>query len=189
MNNLLGQRAAPDLQNLSEPCIVISDDLSPSEAALMNRKLVLGFATDVGSKTSHTAIMARSLQVPAIVGLKGRQRQDQERRRTLLLDGYNGSLIVNPTDQTLFEYGQLIRRHASIEEKLQAIQIPGRHHPGGKTITLSANIEQTGDIAGGQGIRGRGRGPLSHGIPVHQSRHPCQPRRSNTRPTARSRPS
>ncbi len=145
MNNLTGQGTHPDLQNLTEPCIVVSDDLAPSEVAIMNRKLVLGFATDAGSKTSHTAIMARSLQVPAVVGLKDVAKKLKTASHALL-DGYNGSLIVNPTDQTLFEYGQLIRRHASIEEKLQAIQNLEAITLDGKKIVLSANIEQTADI-------------------------------------------
>jgi phosphoenolpyruvate-protein phosphotransferase (PTS system enzyme I) len=145
MNNLLGQGTHPDIQNLKEPCIVVSDDLAPSEVAIMNRKMVLGFATDVGSKTSHTAIMARSLQVPAIVGLKNLANRLKSGSHALL-DGYNGALIVNPTDQTLFEYGQLLRRHASIEEKLQSIQSLEAITLEGKKIFLSANIEQSGDV-------------------------------------------
>jgi phosphoenolpyruvate-protein phosphotransferase (PTS system enzyme I) len=145
MNNLLGHGTHSDLQKLTEPCIVVSDDLSPSEVALVNRKLVLGFATDAGSKTSHMAIMSRSLQVPAIVGLKGVSSKLKSGAHALL-DGYNGTLIVNPTDQTLFEYGQLLRRHASIEEKLQAIQSLEAITLDGKKIFLSANIEQSEDI-------------------------------------------
>ncbi|HEY3856777.1 MAG TPA: phosphoenolpyruvate--protein phosphotransferase [Verrucomicrobiae bacterium] len=144
LNNLMGQGTHPDLQNLTEPCIIVSDDLAPSELAIMNRKVILGFATYVGSKTSHTAIMARSLQIPAIVGLKGIVKQLKSGSHALL-DGYNGSLTINPTDQTLFEYGQLLRRHASIEEKLQAIQNLEAITLDGKKISLSANIEQTGD--------------------------------------------
>jgi phosphotransferase system enzyme I (PtsI) len=145
MNNLLGYRENNDLQNLREPCIVIAEDLSPSEAATLNRKVVLGFATEAGGRTSHTAIMARSLQVPAIVGLKGASTKISSGMH-LLLDGYNGSLIVNPTDQSLFEYGQLIRRQASTEEKLQAIQNLAAITLCGKAITLSANIEKSGDV-------------------------------------------
>ncbi|MGO8700631.1 MAG: phosphoenolpyruvate--protein phosphotransferase [Limisphaerales bacterium] len=145
MNNLLGYRENTDLQNLREPCIIIAEDLSPSEAAMLDRKLVLGFATEAGSRTSHTAIMARSLQMPAIVGLKEASTRIKSGMH-LLLDGYNGSLIVNPTDQSLFEYGQLIRRHASIEEKLQTVQNLPAITLCGKTITLSANIEKSGDV-------------------------------------------
>ncbi len=145
MNNLLGNVQHQTLQGLQEPCIVIADDLAPSEVAVMNRKMVLGFATDVGSKTSHSAIMARSLRVPAVVGLKDASSKIKSGVH-LLLDGYNGSVVVNPTDQTLFEYGQLVRRQASIEEKLRAIQGLAAITLDGLKITLSANIEQIGDI-------------------------------------------
>jgi phosphotransferase system enzyme I (PtsI) len=144
MSNLLGHAPRHLLADVREPCILITDDLSPSDLAVMNRKVILGFATGVGSKTSHSAIMARSLQVPAVVGLHEATRKIQNGAYALL-DGYNGVIVVNPTDQTLFEYGQLIRRQVSIEEKLKAIQ----HLPAitldGKEIMLSANIEQPGD--------------------------------------------
>ncbi|MSU21442.1 MAG: phosphoenolpyruvate--protein phosphotransferase [Pedosphaera sp.] len=144
LSNLLNRPHESDLQHLQEPCIVISADLSPSATALLDKKLVLGFATDKGSKTSHTAIMARSLQIPAIVGLQGASKQ-VETGDYALLDGYNGCLIINPTDQTLFEYGQLVRRHVNLEEKLQQIQ----HEPAvtldGSRVILSANVEQPSD--------------------------------------------
>src|SRR5882724_9009920 len=70
LDNLLEVKDAFDLKNLSEPCILVAHDLSPSTTAQLNKKLVLGFATDIGGKTSHTAIMARSLDIPAIVGLQ-----------------------------------------------------------------------------------------------------------------------
>jgi len=145
MNNLLGNLQHQDLQNLREPCIIIADDLSPSEVAVMNRKIVLGFGTDAGSRTSHTAIMARSLQVPAVVGLKEASAKIKNGAH-VLLDGYNGSVVVNPTDQTLFQYGQLVRRQAGIEEKLRAIQALPAITLDGQKIILSANIEQTSDI-------------------------------------------
>src|SRR5271154_2025596 len=146
MANLLGHSHHQDLQDLREPCIVISEDLSPSEVAVLNRKIILGFATDAGSKTSHAAIMARSLQVPAVVGLKDASHKIKTGVHALL-DGYNGTIIVNPTDQTLFQYGQLLRRQASIEDKLREIKnLPAVTLDGGKII-LSANIEQAGDGA------------------------------------------
>jgi phosphotransferase system enzyme I (PtsI) len=145
MNNLLGNLTHQALQELKDPCILIADDLSPSEVAVMNRKVVLGFATDVGSKTSHMAIMARSLQTPAVVGLKDASVKIKSGAH-VLLDGYNGSVIVNPTDQTLFQYGQLVRRQASMEEKLRAIQSLEAITLDGLKITLSANIGQTSDI-------------------------------------------
>ena len=144
MSNLLGHSQHEDLQDLKEPCIVIAEDLSPSEVAVLNRKIILAFGTDAGSRTSHTAIMARSLQVPAVVGLKDASHKIKTGVHALL-DGYNGTIIVNPTDQTLFQYGQLLRRQASIEDKLREIKnLPAVTLDGGK-ITLSANIEQAGD--------------------------------------------
>src|SRR5581483_6917336 len=144
MGNLLGKSARPQLSEIREPCILVTDDLSPSDLAVINRKVILGFATAVGSRTSHSAIMARSLQLPAVVGVSEAAHKIQNGAYGLL-DGYNGVVIVNPTDQTLFEYGQLIRRQVSIEEKLKAIQSLPAITLDGKEITLSANIEQPGD--------------------------------------------
>ena len=104
LSNLLGRTHGTDLRQLSEPCVVVSHDLTPSDTAQMDRAKVLGFGTDIGSKTSHTAIMARSLRLPAVVGLKAAS-QELESGDCVLLDGFNGLVIVNPTDQTLFEYG------------------------------------------------------------------------------------
>src|SRR6266705_5299326 len=96
LNNLLGIEAEVDLRNLKEPCIVISHDLTPSNTAQLDRRHMLGFATDVGSKTSHTAIMARSLRIPAVVGLKDISSQ-VESGQYALLDGFNGNVVINPT--------------------------------------------------------------------------------------------
>ena len=101
LNNLLGLQEETDLRHLKEPCIIISHDLTPSNTAQLDKRHVLGFATDVGSKTSHTAIMARSLRIPAVVGLKDASSR-LESGQYALLDGINGVLIINPTDQTLF---------------------------------------------------------------------------------------
>jgi len=143
LNNLLG-RQDNTLKNLTEPCIVISYDLSPSATAQLDKKMVMGFATDIGGKTSHTAIMARSLQIPAVVGLKDLSSQVRTGQYALL-DGYNGVLIVNPTDQTLFEYGQLVRNKVNIEDKLRDVEDKPAVTLDGKRIVLSANIGQTGD--------------------------------------------
>src|SRR6266568_5980176 len=140
LNNLLGREDEIDLRRLKEPCIIIGHDLTPSNAAQLDKRNVLGFGTDVGSKISHTAIMARSLRIPAVVGLKDASAQLSSGQYALL-DGFNGVIIINPTDQTLFEYGQLIKKQVSLEEKLRDIQ----HKPAvtldGHRILLSANIE------------------------------------------------
>jgi phosphotransferase system enzyme I (PtsI) len=98
----------------------------------------------VGSKTSHAAIMARSLQVPAVVALKD-VSQRIKTGATALLDGYTGSIIVNPTDQTRFEYGQMVRRQASLEDKLREIKDLPATTLDGQSVVLSGNIEKAGD--------------------------------------------
>ena len=70
LNNLTGRHQPSFLSDLKDPCIVISRDLSPSQTAMLDKRKVIGFATDAGSRTSHTAIMARSLRIPAVVGLQ-----------------------------------------------------------------------------------------------------------------------
>ncbi|HEY9171138.1 MAG TPA: phosphoenolpyruvate--protein phosphotransferase, partial [Verrucomicrobiae bacterium] len=118
--------------------------LTPSDTAQMDRAKVLGFGTDIGSKTSHTAIMARSLRLPAVVGLKTASHE-LESGDYVLLDGYNGLVIVNPTDQTLFEYGQLIRRQVTLEEKLRDVLDKPAVTLDGQRMALFANIEQASD--------------------------------------------
>jgi phosphotransferase system enzyme I (PtsI) len=146
LDNLLEVKDAFDLKHLSEPCILVAHDLSPSTTAQLNKSLVLGFATDIGGKTSHTAIMARSLDIPAIVGLKSIS-DELETGDYALLDGYNGTVVLNPTDKTLFEYGQLEKNKATLNEKLREVQGLPSVTLDGKAIHLSANIEDQHDVA------------------------------------------
>ena len=143
LNNLTGADHL-DLRHLKDSAIIVSHDLSPSVTAHLDRTKVLGFATDIGSKTSHTAILARSMQLPAVVGLHNASRE-LATGQYALLDGYNGLVITNPSDQTLFEYGQLARRQVSIEEKLQEVRDKPAVALDGTRIIVSANIEQPGD--------------------------------------------
>ena len=145
LDNLLQVKSQVDLRKITEPCILVGHDLSPSTTAQLDKKMILGFATDIGGKTSHTAIIARSLGIPAVVGLKTAS-EEFETGDYALLDGYNGTVIVNPTDQTLFEYGQLSRIKASLEEKLGEIKTQPAVTLDGKIIHLSANIEDQNDI-------------------------------------------
>jgi phosphotransferase system enzyme I (PtsI) len=144
LNNLLGLEQEADLRNLREPCILISHDLTPSNTAQLDKRMVLGFATDVGSKTSHTAIMARSLRIPAVVGLADASGK-LESGQYVLLDGFNGLIIVNPTDQTLWEYGQLLRKQVTLQEKLRDILLKPAVTLDGHRVFLSANIESSND--------------------------------------------
>ena len=144
LNNLTGQRKPDDLSHLSEPCIIISYDLTPSRTAMLDKQNVLGFGTDVGSKTSHTAIMARAMRIPAVVGLQ-HVSTDLKTGDYALLDGYNGLVILNPTDQTLFEYGQLVRKQVTLEEKLREVREKPTVTLDGTRIILSANVEQATD--------------------------------------------
>ena len=145
LDNLLEVKDQFNLRHLTEPCILVAHDLSPSMTAQLDRKFVLGFVTDIGGKTSHTAILARSLDIPAVVGAQGIS-EELETGDYALLDGYNGTVVVNPTDQTLFEYGQLAKIKASLDEKLREVQSQSAVTLDGRTIHLSANIEYQHDV-------------------------------------------
>src|SRR3989442_1546987 len=144
LNNLLGREDELNLRHLKEPCIIIGHDLTPSNTAQLDKRKVLGFATDVGSKTSHTAIMARSLRIPAVVGLKDASGQ-LESGQYALLDGFNGVLVVDPTDQTLYQYGQLVSKQLTLEEKLREMLLKPAITLDGPRVCLSANIEHAAD--------------------------------------------
>ena len=146
LDNLLNVKQQLDLRHLTETCILVGHDLSPSTTAQLDRNFVLGFVTDIGGKTSHTAILARSLDIPAVVGAQNIS-EELETGDYALLDGYNGTVIVNPTDQTLFEYGQLAKIKATLGEKLREIQSQPAVTLDGKIIHLSANIEDQQDVA------------------------------------------
>ena len=145
LGNLIGQPQRAGVSDLTEPCIVVANDLTPSDTAQLDPAKVLGFVTEVGSRTSHTAILARSLQIPAVLGL-GEAIEELKPGQKVLLDGFNGFVIISPSEQTLFEYGQLVERQSSIEESLDEIRTEPAKTLDGHTIILSANIERAGDV-------------------------------------------
>ena len=145
LGNLMGQPQRAGVSDLTEPCIVVANDLTPSDTAQLDPAKVLGFVTEVGSRTSHTAILARSLQIPAVLGL-GEAIEELKPGQTVLLDGFNGFVIISPSEQTLFEYGQLMERQSSIEESLDEIRTEPAKTLDDHTIILSANIERAGDV-------------------------------------------
>ncbi len=155
VRNLMGHEAKSPAQ-IDVPHILVAHNLTPSDTAQLNRHLVLGFATDVGSRTSHTAIMARSLNIPAVVALHNISESLLQGDH-VLLDGYSGLVIVNPTDQTLWEYGELEVKKTAVEDKLEELRETASTTLDGRHITLSANIEMPGDVelvkqSGAEGI-------------------------------------
>jgi phosphoenolpyruvate-protein phosphotransferase (PTS system enzyme I) len=155
IRNLLG-RSTRTLAQLDVPHVIVAHNLTPSDTAMLNRPMVLGIATDVGSRTSHTAIMARSLNIPAVVGLKD-VSTTLKNGDHVLLDGNKGLIIVNPADQALWEYGELEVELEKVEEQLTGLRDTASVTADGKQIILSANIELPEDVplvieAGAQGI-------------------------------------
>ncbi len=130
---------------IAEPHILVAHNLAPSDTATMNRENVLGIATDLGSRTSHTAIMARSLNIPSIVGLHD-ATQKLENGQHVLLDGYNGLLIVDPTPETLWHYGELEEKKGKVEQQLTGLRETKSTTRDGRHIVLSANIELPTDV-------------------------------------------
>jgi phosphoenolpyruvate-protein phosphotransferase (PTS system enzyme I) len=146
LRNLLGHDHRV-LTNLPPGTIVVAHDLSPSDTTSLDRHNVSGFATDVGSHTSHTAIVARSMNLPAVVGLHQLSRHVHD-GQLAILDGYSGTLIIEPSKQTLFIYGQLeVKRH-SVKERLDTLHdLPAQTLDGHRMI-LSGNIELPTDVPG-----------------------------------------
>ena len=144
IRNLQGKAPKPMLST-AEPHILVAHNLTPSDTATMNRQLVLGIATDLGSRTSHTAIIARSLNIPAVVGLHD-ATEKLESGQHVLLDGYTGVLIVDPTPETRSYYGEIeVRKDQVTKELRQLREIPSTTSDG-RHIVLSANIELPGDV-------------------------------------------
>jgi phosphotransferase system enzyme I (PtsI) len=144
IRNLQG-KAPKAFLALTEPHILVAHNLTPSDAATMNRERVLGIATDLGSRTSHTAIMARSLNIPAIVGLHN-ATEKLETGQHVLLDGTDGLLIVDPTPETFARYGELESKRVQITQKLAELRETKSTTRDGRHIVLSANIELPGDV-------------------------------------------
>jgi len=144
LRNLQG-KAGVELHDLETPSIIIAHDLSPSDTAGFDRARVLGIATEAGSRTSHSAIMARSLNLPAVVGLRdiiGKLEPGAE----VLVDGYEGLLIVNPTEQTKYEYGQREKQHHDVDIKLDALRETLPVTIDQHRIIVSANVEILDDM-------------------------------------------
>ena len=139
IRNLQGKSGRPFLA-LDEPHLLVAHNLTPSDTATMNREHVRGLALDLGSRTSHTAIMARSLGIPAVVGLHDATEKLQT-GAPALIDGYHGLLIVCPSEETLREYEEIERQKGAIAESLTRLRETKSTTRDGRHIVLSANIE------------------------------------------------
>lgn len=144
VRNLQG-KAPKDFLGLTHPHILVAHNITPSDTATMNRQYVLGLATDLGSRTSHTAIMARSLNIPAVVGLHDASGK-LETGREVLLDGYNGLLILDPTPETLWHYGELEQKRSLVAQQLSGLRETKSTTRDGRHIVLSANIELPDEV-------------------------------------------
>jgi phosphotransferase system enzyme I (PtsI) len=139
MKNLVGHQTQT-LAEITEPCVVVSRDLSPSDAAGLNRKVVQGFATNLGSVTSHTAILARAFEIPAVVGLHDITKR-VETGDEVLIDGQRGLVVINPSAERLKLYAEKGRAHELIRRRLETlVDLPGETVDGYR-VALSANIE------------------------------------------------
>jgi len=155
IRHLLG-KSREELHKLDRPHIIVARNLTPSDTALINRNLVRGFVTEQGSRTSHSAIMARSLGIPAIVALPGICTKIAT-GDYVLLDGYSGKLVGNPSEATHFEYGQIERHKVEVTHQLEAIRDTPSNTRDGRHIVLSANIELPSELdavtsSGAEGI-------------------------------------
>ena len=126
--------------------IIIAHDLTPSDTASFNRENVLAFATEVGSRTSHTAIMARSMEIPAIVGI-AYDNLNVENGDIVIIDGYKGHLITNPYEETLEAYASRETREEQIHDEILSESALPSETVDRFTIQLAANIELPVDIA------------------------------------------
>jgi phosphotransferase system enzyme I (PtsI) len=139
LRNLLGKNRR-GLMDLDEKVVIVAHDLSPSDTAAMHKGQVMGFVTDIGGKTSHTAIMAKSLEIPAVVGLEiGTERI--KNGDSIVVDGSTGVVIVAPDPETLLRYEVRERKIRGISENLAAIKDLPAQTKDGKRVMLEANIE------------------------------------------------
>lgn len=155
LHNLIGQKAE-DLLHLDRDVVVIAHDLLPSQTASLDRVHVRGFATDAGGRTSHTAIVARAMGIPAVVGL-GDITAEVSGGDTVIIDGNRGVVIINPDDDQLTEHREYERQLTRLEADLASLRDLPAQTVDGHAVSLQANIEFPEEITeavnrGAQGI-------------------------------------
>lgn len=144
LRHLIGEKHE-SLARLTQNVVVIANDLLPSQTAALDREHVLGFATDVGGRTSHTAIVARAMGIPAVVGL-GDATAKVTGGDTIIIDGTRGLVIVDPDAQQLEEYREAGRRQLAAEADLALLRDLPAETSDGNSVALMANIEFPSEI-------------------------------------------
>ena len=136
---------------LDEPKIMVSEDLTPSDTAALDRSKILGIATDLGGQTSHAVIMARASGVPAVVGLRGLTDKLKDGDE-LLIDGFEGVAIINPSETTLFRYGKVdVQRRKLLNLVDGEAELPAETSDG-KQIKIWANADTPAEVSKAIGL-------------------------------------
>ena len=146
LRHLLGIKVV-DLSALDEEVVLVAHDLTPSDTATMNKKMVLGFLTNIGGRTSHTAIMARTLEIAAVVGLTDITENVKD-GDFVVFNGDTGEVIINPDEETKAAYAA--KKQAFEEEKKALELLKGKESVtlDGRRVELAGNIGTPNDIEG-----------------------------------------
>lgn len=146
----------PDLSLIQEEVIIVAHDLTPSDTAQLNKKFTKGFATAIGGRTSHSAIMARSLEIPAVVGISGLMDSVQH-GDILVLDALDGLVLVNPTADEVKHYELKAKNFADMKESLRVLKDAESVTSDDHHVELVGNIGTPNDVDsvianGGEGV-------------------------------------
>jgi phosphotransferase system enzyme I (PtsI) len=143
---LMGVTSESKIHQLPPNSIIVAHDLSPADTAQIKRESVLGFAIDMGGRTSHTAIMARSLKIPAVTGLENVSKSAQT-GDTIIVDGSTGVVIMNPDPDVIFRYRQRQDFYRKYQQSLLAYgRLPAVTRDGSRSLRISANIELVDEL-------------------------------------------
>lgn len=146
LSHILGVEL-PNPSMIDESVVIVGNDLTPSDTAQLNKEFVQGFATNIGGRTSHSAIMSRSLEIPAIVGTKS-ITQEVKQGDMIIVDGLNGDVMVNPTEDELIAYQDKRERYFADKKELQKLRDADTVTVDGVHAELAANIGTPNDLPG-----------------------------------------
>ncbi|MBE5663283.1 phosphoenolpyruvate--protein phosphotransferase [Staphylococcus sp. 30400_3112M30941] len=146
LSHILGVEL-PNPSMIDESVVIVGNDLTPSDTAQLNKEFVQGFATNIGGRTSHSAIMSRSLEIPAIVGTKS-ITQEVKQGDMIIVDGLNGDVIINPTEDELIAYQDKRERYFADKKELQKLRDADTVTVDGVHAELAANIGTPNDLPG-----------------------------------------